>query len=161
MTVANPKIVLEVGSQIPDFKIPSHINENFKLSDLSGKKIILFFYPKDNTPGCTIEGQDFNARLEQFQKLNAVVLGISRDSVNSHCKFADKFNFKFELLSDENEALCQFFDVIKVKNMYGKSVLGIERSTFIIDENQKLIKEYRKVKAEGHAEFILQEISAL
>lgn len=132
-----------------------------KLSDLRGKKVILYFYPKDDTPGCTIEGIDFNRLLPQFKKLNTVVYGISRDSVASHCKFINKFGFGFELLSDDQEQLCGLFDVIKEKNMYGKKVMGIERSTFVIDENQKLIAEYRKIKADGHAQAMLDAIKGL
>lgn len=122
---------------------------------------MLYFYPKDDTPGCTIEGNDFNNFLSEFASLNTVVYGVSRDTVASHCKFRDKYGFKFELLSDEHEVACKLFDVIKEKNMYGKTVMGIERSTFIIDENQKLIAEYRKVKADGHAAEVLSYIKSL
>lgn len=131
------------------------------MSGLAGKKVILYFYPKDDTPGCTIEGNDFNRLLPEFAAVNTVVYGISRDSVASHCKFIDKFGFKFELLSDDEEVLCKLFDVIKEKNMYGKISMGIERSTFVIDENQKLIAEFRKVKADGHAQAMLDYIKSL
>lgn len=123
--------------------------------------MILYFYPKDDTPGCTLEGQDFSRLLAEFKKNNVEVFGVSRDSVASHCKFRDKFGFRFELLSDADESLCRLFDVIKEKNMYGKKVMGIERSTFIIDENQKLVAEFRKVKADGHAEAMLDFVKAL
>lgn len=122
---------------------------------------MLYFYPKDDTPGCTIEGIDFSRLLPEFRKHNTVVYGISRDSVASHCKFISKFGFGFELLSDDDESLCRLFDVIHEKNMYGKTVMGIVRSTFVIDENQKLIAEHRKIKAEGHAQEILNSIKAL
>lgn len=121
----------------------------------------MYFYPKDDTPGCTIEGNDFNRLLSEFTELNACIFGISRDSVESHCKFIGKFGFEFELLSDDKEIMCKLFDVIKEKNMYGNIKLGIERSTFVIDENQKLIAEFRKVKAEGHATAILNFLKAL
>lgn len=134
---------------------------DIQLSDFAGKKVILYFYPKDDTPGCTIEGIDFNNLKSQFDALNTVIMGVSRDSVKSHCKFRDKFGFKFELLSDEEEVLCKLFDVIKEKNMYGKKVMGIERSTFIIDENQKLAAEFRKVKADGHAQAMLDYIKSM
>lgn len=123
--------------------------------------MILYFYPKDDTPGCTIEGNDFNRLLPEFANYNTMVYGVSKDDIGSHCKFINKFGFKFELLSDENGALCELFDVIKEKNMYGKVYLGIERSTFVIDENQKLMAAFRKVKAESHAEDMLKLIKGL
>ena len=128
---------------------------------MRGKKVILYFYPKDDTPGCTIEGNDFNRLLPDFTALNAYVFGISRDSVESHCKFIGKFGFNFELLSDDQEIMCKLFDVIKEKNMYGQIKLGIERSTFIINENQKLIGEFRKVKADDHAVAMLNFLKSL
>ncbi len=131
------------------------------MSDFAGKKIILYFYPKDDTPGCTIEGNDFNALKTEFDNLSTVVLGVSRDTVKSHCKFIDKYGFKFDLLSDESEALCKLFDVIKEKNMYGNISLGIERSTFVIDENGKLVAEFRKVKAQGHAQAMLEYVKSI
>jgi len=146
---------------VPDFSVKSSSGSDVKLSDLNGKKVVLYFYPKDDTPGCTIEGNDFSRLLPEFQKQNAVVYGISRDTVASHCKFINKYGFGFELLSDEDEALCKLFDVIKEKNMYGKTVLGIERSTFVIDENQKLKAEFRKIKADGHAEEMLNYIRSI
>lgn len=154
------KPVLEVGSLVPNFTVESSSGQRFNLSSLKGKKIVLYFYPKDDTPGCTLEGQEFNKHLKDFQNANAVVYGISRDTVASHCKFIGKYGYKFELLSDPEEMLCQLFDVIKEKNMYGKKVMGIERSTFVIDENQKLIGEFRKIKAEGHAAQMLEFIKS-
>ena len=129
----------------------SFFNSNSTLS-------LLYFYPKDDTPGCTLEGHDFTRLKNQFSELNTVVFGISRDSVKSHQKFIEKCGFKIDLLADTDEKLCQMFDVIKEKNMYGKTVLGIERSTFIINEKQELMAEFRKVKADGHAEEILNFI---
>jgi peroxiredoxin Q/BCP len=147
---------IQVGKKVPTFSIPSSSGEVFNLSENKGKKMILFFYPKDNTPGCTTESIEFNELLPKFKKMNAEVYGISRDSLKSHDKFICKYEFKFELLSDEDQALCNLFQVIKEKNMYGKKVMGIERSTFIIDEAGVLVEEFRKVKAEGHAAFILE-----
>ena len=120
--------------------------------------MILYFYPKDDTPGCTLEGQEFTKLHNEFTNLNTVVYGVSRDSVASHCKFIDKYGYSFELLSDEDENLCRIFDVIKEKNMYGKMVMGIERSTFVINEQGRLLAEFRKVQAAGHAEMMLQFI---
>lgn len=152
---------LEIGKKVPNFKVPSSNGEEFELSSLKGQKVVLYFYPKDNTPGCTIQSNEFNGLLAQFKKQNAVVLGVSRDSLKSHDKFIDKFKFKFDLLSDEDEVVCKIFDVIKEKNMYGKKVMGIERSAFVIDENQKLVGEFRKVKAEGNAQEVLDFIKDL
>lgn len=123
--------------------------------------MVLYFYPKDDTPGCTLEGQQFTQLIEQFKQANTLVFGISRDSVKSHDKFKCKYNFGFELLSDENELVCGLYDVIKEKNMYGKKVMGIERSTFIIDENGNLAREFRKVQADGHAAAMLDEVKNL
>lgn len=150
-----------VGSKVPDFTLPSSSGEDFSLSSHKGRKVILYFYPKDNTPGCTLEGQEFNKILPQLKKANADVYGISRDSLKSHGSFIDKCGFKFDLLSDADEKVCKLFDVIKEKNMYGRKVLGIERSTFIIDENGALAAEWRKVKAEGHAKDVLEKLKEL
>jgi peroxiredoxin Q/BCP len=148
---------IELNKPVPDFTVLSSEGK-FKLSEHKGKKIVLYFYPKDNTPGCTLQGQEFTKLLPQFKKLNTEVYGISRDDLKSHDKFIDQCNLKLTLLADTDEKLCNLFDVIKEKNMYGKTVMGIERSTFILDENQKLVAEFRKVKAEGNAEQILGEI---
>lgn len=150
-----------VGKKVPAFSIASSEGETFSLGDKKGKKIVLYFYPKDSTPGCTTQGIEFNELLGQFKKQNAEVYGISRDSLKSHDKFICKYDFKHHLLSDGDEAVCQLFDVIKEKNMYGKKVMGIERSTFIIGEDQKLLAEFRKVKAAGHAQEILNFLKAL
>lgn len=149
---------IEIGKKVPNFRLPSSAGKDFDLSNYKGKKIVLYFYPKDNTAGCTVEGNEFNNLLKQFKKENTEIFGVSRDSLKSHDKFICKYDFKFELLSDENEDVCKLFDVIKEKNMYGKKVLGIERSTFVIDETQKLFAEFRKVKAQGHANEILEFI---
>lgn len=151
---------LAVGEVVSDFEVPSTGGSTFMLSNFIGKKVVLYFYPKDDTPGCTLEGHDFTRLKGQFVRQNTVVYGISRDSLKSHDKFIQKCGFKIDLLSDEDEKLCKMFDVIKEKNMYGKMVLGIERSTFIIDEKQQLMAVFRKVKADGHAEDILHFIQS-
>ncbi|MNK01165.1 putative peroxiredoxin bcp [compost metagenome] len=152
---------VELNKKVPGFKIASSNGEVFYSAAMKGKKIVLYFYPKDSTPGCTTEGIEFNELLPQFKKNNAVVVGISRDSLKSHDKFICKYDFKFDLLSDEDEAVCRLFDVIKEKNMYGKKVMGIERSTFVIDEDQKLVGEFRKIKAQGHAAEMLKFVKSL
>lgn len=149
---------MEIGNLAPDFALMGSDGKEHKLTDYRGKKVILYFYPKDNTPGCTTEACDFRDNINQINNLNAVVLGISKDNLSSHNKFIEKFNLPFVLLSDEDKVVCELYDVIKEKNMYGKKVLGIERSTFIIDENGKLIKEFRKVKVKGHIEEVLSNL---
>ena len=135
--------------------------EPLQLDAVQEKYIVLFFYPKDNTPGCSNEVQDFNKLLPQFLALDCAVVGASRDSKNSHIKFADKFELKFPLLSDPEEMLCRAFDVIKEKNMFGKVGMGIERSTFILDKEGKILQEWRKVKVPGHAEEVLEALKSL
>lgn len=151
----------QIGSKVADFKLPSTSGEEFCLSKFKGQKVVIYFYPKDATPGCTLEGHEFTALRSEFKKLGAVVVGVSRDSLKSHLKFKEKQCYKIDLLSDEEEKLCRLFDVIKEKNMYGKKVMGIERSTFVIDEKGKLLCEWRKVKAEGHAKEVLKELKKL
>lgn len=128
------------------------------LADFSGTWLVLYFYPKDSTPGCTTEGIDFNARLPQFEALGARVLGVSRDSVNSHDNFCAKQGFRFPLISDTDEALCTAFDVVKLKNMYGKQVRGIERSTFLISPEGRIVQSWRKLKVAGHADAVLDAL---
>ena len=149
---------MELGKLAPDFTLMGSDGKEHRLSDYRGKKVILYFYPKDNTPGCSTEACDFRDNITEISDLNAIVLGISKDNLNSHNKFIEKFNLPFVLLSDEEKVVCQLYDVIKEKNMYGKKVLGIERSTFIIDENGILINEFRKVKVKGHIESLLEEL---
>ena len=132
--------------------------ETAKLSDYAGQWLVLYFYPKDSTPGCTTEGIDFNALLPKFKKLNATVLGVSRDSVKSHDNFCAKQGFKFPLVSDADEALCQAFDVIHEKNMYGRKVLGVVRSTFLISPDSRIVQEWRGVKVAGHADAVLDAL---
>ena len=140
-----------------DFTLPANTGENFTLSAID-KPIVLFFYPRDNTPGCTIENQDFARLKPEFENLGYLIVGISRDSIKSHNKFAEKFCLPFILLADEDETVCNIFGVMKDKNMYGKQVRGIERSTFIIDKKKEIIQEWRKVKVDGHAEEVLSFI---
>lgn len=149
---------VELGKKVPAFKMESTTGKIYRLSQDKGKRVVLFFYPKDNTPGCTTEGNDFKKSYKQFQKLNTEVYGISRDSISSHEKFIDKQGFPFALLSDPSEEVCELFDVLKMKNMYGRKFRGIERSTFVIDEKGKLIAEWRKVKVAGHVKEVLTTI---
>ncbi len=142
-------------------KLTDSEGQEWQWDSESGRRVVLYFYPKDDTPGCTIQAQEFSQLKAAFAKLNTVVIGVSRDSVKSHGKFRDKYKLKINLLSDEAEKACQLFDVIKEKNMYGKKVIGIERSTFLLDEGGTLLKEWRKVKAAGHAEMVRQYILSL
>jgi Peroxiredoxin len=150
-----------IGKKIPDFKAPATNHQTVKLSDFKGKRLVLYFYPKDNTPGCTQEGRDFRDHIKKFTTLNTVILGVSRDNLKSHGNFREKECFPFELLSDEGETLCKLFDVIKEKTMYGKMVMGIERSTFLIDEKGILREEWRKVKVDGHVAEVLNAVRKL
>jgi thioredoxin-dependent peroxiredoxin len=152
---------IELDQVIPDFTLPATGEQDVKLTSLRGQKIVLYFYPKDDTPGCTLEGQEFAQLHKQFLKLDALVFGVSRDSIKSHDKFKCKYDYPFDLISDADETLCREFDVIKEKNMYGKKVFGIERSTFVIDAEGVLRKAWRKVKPEGHAQEVLDAIKAL
>ncbi|MEM9209805.1 MAG: peroxiredoxin [Pseudomonadota bacterium] len=146
---------------VADFKAAATGDKEIRLKDLRGKNVVIYFYPKDNTPGCTNESVDFSTLHPKFKRANTVILGVSRDSLASHEKFRAKFDFPFDLLSDPDEALCRQFDVIKEKNMYGRKVMGIERSTFLIDADGKLRGEWRKVKVKGHAEEVLDAVKAL
>ncbi len=152
---------IQVGKAVPNFKLPATGGADASLDSLRGKTVVLYFYPKDDTPGCTTEGCGFRDRHAGFRKLGAVVLGVSRDSLAAHEKFKAKYEFPFELLSDGDEKLCKLFDVIKEKNMYGKKVMGIERSTFLIDGTGVLRREWRKVKVDGHVEEVLAAVKAL
>lgn len=150
-----------LGDLILDFELESTGDKKFKLEDYRGKKLIIYFYPKDNTPGCTTESQQFIVLYEQFKTLNCEIVGVSRDSIKSHENFREKLGIPFNLLSDSSETICNRFEVMKLKNMYGKQVRGIERSTFIIDEQGKLIKEWRGVKVPGHVDEVLAFIRTL
>ncbi|MCK4742670.1 MAG: peroxiredoxin [Sulfuriflexus sp.] len=151
----------KVGKKVTDTKVPATGEQELKFSDFKDKNIVLYFYPKDSTPGCTREGQDFRDDIAKFRRAKTIILGVSRDSVKSHENFKAKQEFPFDLLSDKEEKLCQQFDVIKEKNMYGKKVMGIERSTFLIDKKGVLRQEWRKVKVDGHAEEVLAAVKEL
>jgi len=152
---------INTGDLVPDFTAAATGGQSIRLSELAGKYVILYFYPKDSTPGCTQEGQAFRDNNPRFTELNAVIFGISRDSLRSHENFKTKQGFPFDLLSDSDEQLCNQFDVIKMKNMYGKQVRGIERSTFLINPEGILIKEWRKVAVKNHVTEVLAALEAI
>ena len=149
------------GKAVKDFSLPSTGGGTFKLADQRGKTLVVYFYPKDNTPGCTLEGTDFRDRYKEFAKAGAEVVGVSRDSLKSHEGFKAKMKFPFELLADADEAVCAQFGVMKMKNMYGKKVRGIERSTFVLDGEGAIAREWRGVKVPGHVEEVLNFVKAL
>ena len=149
---------VKIGKKIPAFTSTLDDGSEIKSTDLIGKNIVIYFYPKDSTPGCTKEGEDFRDLYNTITECNAVIFGVSRDSVASHEKFKTKYNFPFHLISDENESLCKLFDVIKEKNMYGRKYMGIERSTFLINDEGILVEEWRKVKVKGHAQAVLDTL---
>lgn len=149
------------GDRAPDFQLPATSGRTLSLKEFSGRALVLYFYPKDNTPGCTLEGHDFKRLLGEFKKAGAVVVGVSRDSLKSHEKFREKCGFPFELISDEDGKLCRAFDVLQMKKLYGRSFEGIERSTFVIDGAGRIAREWRKVKVDGHAEDVLTAVRAL
>ena len=152
---------LKPGDKIPDLTLPASGDQAIALRSFKGQALVIYFYPKDSTPGCTLEGQDFNALLPKFSKAGAVVLGISRDSVKSHDNFCAKQGFKFPLLSDQDERACQAFDVIREKSLYGRKYLGVDRSTFLFDAKGILRSEWRGVKVKGHAAAVLEAVKAL
>jgi peroxiredoxin Q/BCP len=152
---------VQLNKKVPAFKAEATGGQTFKLADAKGSNLVIYFYPKDSTPGCTLEGQDFRDSYNSFKRNNTLVVGVSRDSVASHEKFKAKQGFPFELLSDPDESLCDLFDVIKEKNLYGKKVMGIERSTFLIDAGGKLRREWRKVKVDGHVAEVLEAVREL
>ncbi|MGB5539130.1 MAG: peroxiredoxin [Gammaproteobacteria bacterium] len=152
---------VKIGKKVPDFRLPATGDREIALSDHLGKRVVVYFYPKDSTPGCTTEGQDFRDSIPTFRRRNTVILGISRDSIKSHENFKAKQQFPFELLSDADEKVCKLFDVIREKNMYGRKVMGVERSTFLIDEQGMLRREWRKVSVKGHVAEVLDAIKEL
>lgn len=152
---------ISIGQKVPAFERPATGGKTVKLSDFEGRNVILYFYPRDNTPGCTLEGQDFRDHMPEFEARDTAVLGVSRDSLKSHEKFREKQKFPFDLLADEDESLCRLFGVIKEKNMYGKKVMGIERSTFLLDARGVLQGEWRKVRVKGHVEAVLRAVESL
>ena len=149
------------GQDAPDFEAQATGDKTVTLSQLQGNRVVLYFYPKDNTPGCTQEGQAFRDQFAEFDKLDTIVLGISRDSLRTHENFKSKHGFPFDLLTDPDETLCTLYDVIKMKNMYGKTVRGIERSTFLIDEHGKLAHIWRKAKVKGHVDEVLEKLRSV
>ena len=153
-----PKVA--VGKKVPAFTAQATKDTKVSAKDLQGQKTVIYFYPKDNTPGCTTEGEDFRDNHAKFRRRKCVIYGVSRDSLASHEKFKAKYKFPFQLISDSGEKLCKLFDVIKEKNMYGKKVLGIERSTFLIDEKGVLVQEWRKVKVKGHVDAVLDAVKS-
>lgn len=150
-----------IGLEVPDFSLPATSGKTFQLKVLRGQALVIYFYPKDSTPGCTTEAGQFRDLHEEFVKAGASIWGISRDSLKSHENFKTKLGLPFELLSDADERACQLFDVIKMKNMYGKQVKGIERSSFLIDHTGRLVQEWRGVKVEGHAAAVLEAVKAI
>ncbi len=146
---------------VADFKADATGNQQLRLKDFRGQNVVLYFYPKDNTPGCTLEGQDFRDLHSKFKRQKTVILGVSRDSIAAHEKFREKQKFPFDLLSDADERLCAKFDVIREKTLYGRKFMGIERSTFLIDAGGKLRREWRKVKVKGHAAQVLDAVREL
>ena len=150
-----------LGKPVSDFSLPATGGATFRLSERLGSKLVLYFYPKDNTPGCTTEGSDFGDHYKDFKHAGCEVLGVSRDSLASHQKFKDKMKFPFDLLSDEDEAVCKQFGVMKMKTMYGRKVRGIERSTFVVDAKGVLAREWRGVRVPGHIQEVLNFVKAL
>jgi len=152
---------VEVGKPLPAFSGEATGGLKIASKDLKGQRYVLFFYPRDNTPGCTVESKDFRDLYDKFKRRKAKIIGISRDTLTSHEKFKEKFGFPFELIADPEEKICNLFGVMKDKNMYGKKVRGIERSTFIVDEKGVLRREWRKVKVDGHAQAVLDSLKEL
>lgn len=153
---------LSIGDTIPDLTLPASGGKTVRLAaDHRGRKLVVYFYPKDNTPGCTVEGNEFTALHGEFAAAGATILGVSKDSVKSHDNFCAKFGFPFLLLSDTDEAMCNAFGAIVEKSMYGKKYLGIDRCTFLFDASGKLVRDWRKVSAKGHAAAVLEAVKAL
>ena len=152
---------MKPGDKLPDLTLPATGGKDITLGSYKGKKLVVYFYPKDNTPGCTQEGQDFRDQYPAFIKAGAEIVGVSKDSVRSHENFAAKFKFPFTLLADVDEKACKAFDVIKEKSMYGKKYMGVERSTFLFDGKGRLAREWRGVKVKGHADEVLEAVKAL
>lgn len=152
---------VKLNKPVPDFEAAATGDQTVRLADLRGKNVVIYFYPKDNTPGCTTEGQDFRDQMKAFTELDTEIFGVSRDGLKAHDNFRKKFEFPFHLISDKDEALCQLFDVIKLKKLYGKEYMGIDRSTFLIDREGVLRKEWRGVKVPGHVDEVLAAAKAL
>lgn len=155
------RTTVSVGKKVPAFRAEATGGRTVSSKDLAGRPYVLYFYPKDDTPGCTTEGRDFAARVDRFREAGVEILGVSRDSIGSHEKFKAKHDLPFDLISDPDEKLCALFDVIREKNMYGRKVLGVERSTFLVDAEGKLAEEWRKVRVNGHVENVLEAALSL
>jgi len=152
---------VELNKPVPDFEAAATGDQSVRLADLRGKNVVIYFYPKDDTPGCTTEGQDFRDQMKAFTELDTEIFGVSRDGLRAHENFRTKFEFPFHLISDKDETLCQLFDVIKPKKLYGKEYMGVDRSTFLIDQDGVLRKEWRGVKVPGHVDEVLAAVKAL
>lgn len=153
---------VETNQPVPDFSAPATGNQTIRLADFAGRKnLVIYFYPKDNTPGCTTEGQNFRDRHTAFADEDTVILGVSRDGLKAHDNFRAKHDFPFDLISDKDESLCKLFDVVKLKKLYGKEYMGIDRSTFLIDKQGVLRREWRGVKVAGHADEVLAAVKEL
>lgn len=150
-----------IGKKIPKFTAAITGDKNISSKDFIGQNLVIYFYPKDSTPGCTTEGQEFRDSYKEFKSLNTEIIGVSRDSIKSHENFKSKQNFPFDLLSDPDEKVCKAFDVMKLKSMYGREYMGVDRSTFIINKDGKVVKEWRAVKVKGHVAEVLEEIKSL
>ncbi|HSG93787.1 MAG TPA: thioredoxin-dependent thiol peroxidase [Methylotenera sp.] len=150
-----------LNKPVPDFELPSTGDKNVKLSDLRGQNVLIYFYPKDSTPGCTLEGQQFRDHINEFEQLNTVIFGISRDSIKKHENFKKKQAFPFDLLSDADETVCNLFGVMQLKKLYGREYMGVDRSTFLIDADGFLRHEWRSVKLKGHIEDVLTTLKSL
>lgn len=151
-------MTLEIGQAAPLFALLSDEGSEISLAELKGKNVVLYFYPKDDTPGCTIEAQDFTKRIKEFENHDCVVLGISKDDISSHCKFIEKYNLAFNLLADETSETCEKYGVIKQKSMFGKKYMGIDRSTFLIDKIGKIVGIWRSVNVNGHVDEVLKAL---
>lgn len=154
-------MTLKVGDKAPDFSMPTSGNNKISLSDLLGKIVVLYFYPKDDTPGCTIEANSFNKLKSEFEKMNTIIVGVSKDDLNSHAKFKEKYCLNFDLASDNNSDTCEKYGVWAQKSMFGKKYMGIERSTFLIDKQGKIAYIWPKVSVTNHAEEVLQQVTKL
>lgn len=152
---------VELQQTVPDFELPATGDKTIQLSELRGKNVLIYFYPKDNTPGCTLEGQNFRDHIESFNAHNTVIFGISKDSLRAHENFKEKQQFPFDLLSDSDETVCNLFGVMQMKKNYGREYMGIVRSTFLIDTEGKLINEWRNVKVKQHIDEVLEAVKSL
>ena len=153
--------MVELDQVLPEFSAPATSETTVDNNSIAGKNVVIYFYPKDNTPGCTTEGQGFRDAMSEFEQANTIIFGVSKDSMRTHENFKAKHEFPFELITDPDEEICKLFDVIKLKKMYGKEYLGIERSTFLINSEGVLVKEWRKVKVKGHVDEVLEAAKAL